>query len=105
ADLIQYLASTGINEKAKDILISPNEESQRRAKQIIEIYNQKLDMAQQKNILETEKKEQQIENDNQLKELVRNGVYNYQKDGSKGIQIGQANADSFPSKNQLQQFI
>ncbi|HFD1687368.1 TPA: hypothetical protein ACF1RY_002250 [Enterococcus hirae] len=105
ADLIQYLASTGINEKAKDILISPNEESQRRAKQIIEIYNQKLDMAQQKNILETEKKQQQIENDNQLKELVRNGVYNYQKDGSKGIQIGQANADSFPSKNQLQQFI
>ncbi|EOE6412061.1 hypothetical protein ACKO9L_001841 [Enterococcus hirae] len=104
ADLIQYLASTGINEKAKDILISPNEESQRRAKQIIEIYNQKLDMAQQKNILETEKK-QQIENDTQLKELVRNGVFNFQKDKRKEIHIGQANADSFPSKNQLQQFI
>ncbi|HGF7300368.1 TPA: hypothetical protein ACF3WV_000739 [Enterococcus hirae] len=104
ADLIQYLASTGINEKAKDILLSPNEESQRRAKQIIEIYNQKLDMAQQKNILETEKK-QQIENDTQLKELVRNGVFNFQKDKRKEIHIGQANADSFPSKNQLQQFI
>lgn len=105
ADLIQYLASTGINEKAKDILLSPNEESQRRAKQIIEIYNQKLDMAQQKNILETEKKQQQIENDNQLKELVRNGVYNYQKDGSKGIQIGQANVDSVTKNKQLQKFI
>ncbi|NAB31164.1 hypothetical protein, partial [Enterococcus hirae] len=105
ADLIQYLASTGINEKAKDILISPNEESQRRAKQIIEIYNQKLDMAQQKNILETEKKQQQIENDTQLKELVRNGVFNFQKDKRKEIHIGQANVDSVTKNKQLQKFI
>lgn len=105
ADLIQYLASTGINEKAKDILISPNEESQTRAKQIIEIYNQKLDMAQQKNILETEKKQQQIENDTQLKELVRNGVFNFQKDKRKEIHIGQANVDSVTKNKQLQKFI
>ncbi|MBE8785781.1 hypothetical protein G9432_02805 [Enterococcus hirae] len=108
-DVIKYLLSTDKNEKAKGIPKSFDKESQDRAEYIIENYHQKFiklrQTKQSKKVLQKERKEKQIANDTQLKELVRHGVFNYQKDEGKEIHIGQANVDSVSGNARLQQFI
>ncbi|ENZ5549101.1 hypothetical protein [Enterococcus hirae] len=108
-DVIRYLLSTDNNAKAKGIPKSFDKESQERAEYIIENYHQKFIKPQQtkqsKKVLQKERKENQIANDTQLKELVRHGVFNYQKGEGKEIHIGQANVDSVSGNARLQQFI
>ena len=108
-DVIRYLLSTDKNEKAKGIPKSFDKESQERAEYIIENYHQKFIKPQQtkqsKKVLQKERKEKQIASDTQLKELVRHGVFNYQKGEEKKIHIGQANVDSVSGNARLQQFI
>lgn len=108
-DVIKYLLSTDKNEKAKGIPKSFDKESQDRAEYIIENYHQKFiklrQTKQSKKVLQKERKEKQIANDTQLKELVRHGVYNYQMGEGKEIHIGQANIGSVSGNTRLQQFI
>lgn len=108
-DVIRYLLSTDNNEKAKGIPKSFDKESQERAEYIIENYHQKFikprQTKQSKKVLQKERKEKQIANDTQLKELVRHGVYNYQMGEGKEIHIGQDNIDSVSGNARLQQFI
>lgn len=108
-DVIKYLLSTDKNEKAKGIPKSFDKESQERAEYIIENYHQKFIKPQQtkqsKKVLQKERKEKQIASDTQLKELVRHGVFNYQKGEEKKIHIGQANVGSVSGNTRLQQFI
>lgn len=108
-DVIKYLLSTDKNEKAKGIPKSFDKESQERAEYIIENYHQKFIKPQQtkqsKKVLQKERKEKQIANDTQLKELVRHGVYNYQMGEGKEIHIGQDNIGSVSGNTRLQQFI
>lgn len=108
-DVIRYLLSTDNNAKAKGIPKSFDEESQERAEYIIENYHQKFikprQTKQSKKVLQKERKEKQIANDTQLKELVRHGVYNYQMGEGKEIHIGQANIGSVSGNTRLQQFI
>lgn len=108
-DVIRYLLSTDKNEKAKGIPKSFDKESQDRAEYIIENYHQKFiklrQTKQSKKVLQKERKEKQIANDTQLKELVRHGVYNYQMGEGKEIHIGQANIGSVSGNTRLQQFI
>ncbi|EOS7805096.1 hypothetical protein E3O86_RS11985 [Enterococcus hirae] len=108
-DVIRYLLLTDKNEKAKGIPKSFDKESQERAEYIIENYHQKFikprQTKQSKKVLQKERKEKQIANDTQLKELVRHGVYNYQMGEGKEIHIGQDNIGSVSGNTRLQQFI
>ncbi|WP_240143445.1 hypothetical protein [Enterococcus hirae] len=108
-DVIRYLLLTDKNEKAKGIPKSFDKESQERAEYIIENYHQKFikprQTKQSKKVLQKERKEKQIANDTQLKELVRHGVYNYQMGEGKEIHIGQDNIGSVSGNTRLQKFI